>query len=163
MNPRVKITEPHFQRQQVYLSDPKALYHVMVKDSTVYEETTWYLECVFPFPFATHALTHYLQGKQTRFWPRTALDHGYASIPVCCRHIFNFVHDQVTITSDNARCLTQSFRLSTCATSLRSSTRSRRRCSPSAAPNIIRLFIYFLILLATGCNSLSNEGRPARN
>ncbi|KAH8110218.1 cytochrome P450 [Phellopilus nigrolimitatus] len=29
---------------QVYVSDPKALYHMLVKDASAYEETTWYTE-----------------------------------------------------------------------------------------------------------------------
>ena len=32
---------------QVYVSDPKAMYHMLVKDAAIYEETTWYIECVF--------------------------------------------------------------------------------------------------------------------
>ncbi|KAH8110226.1 cytochrome P450 [Phellopilus nigrolimitatus] len=29
---------------QIYVSDPKALYHILVKDASIYEETSWFLE-----------------------------------------------------------------------------------------------------------------------
>lgn len=39
---------PHYalQCELVYLSDPKALQHMLVKDSSITEETTWYTEYV---------------------------------------------------------------------------------------------------------------------
>lgn len=34
------------QCHQVYVSDPKAMYYMLVKDSSIYEETSWYTEYV---------------------------------------------------------------------------------------------------------------------
>ena len=36
------------QDEQVYLSDPKALYHVVIKDADAYEETEYFTKCVYP-------------------------------------------------------------------------------------------------------------------
>lgn len=34
------------QDEQVYVSDPKALYHIVIKDQDVYEETEYFIQYV---------------------------------------------------------------------------------------------------------------------
>lgn len=68
------------QSYQIYVTDPKAVYHMLVKDANIYEETTWYTECVlFLFDPAAKFTQYHRQWKYVGVWPRTPLHDRSAS------------------------------------------------------------------------------------
>lgn len=46
------LTEFDMQDKQLYVYDPKAMHHIIVKDQDIYEETSLFISCVEPLNMA---------------------------------------------------------------------------------------------------------------
>lgn len=108
-----------YQTEELYVTDPRALHHIVVKDQYVYEETASFI--TWAFICRTSHLSIYisaiiLQSKWSCFRDESTEYPWYVLVFRVSCWWFNVADRlwQANITGDSARCSTPSFRSSIC-------------------------------------------------